>query len=193
DRIMTGLERISLAGLRNDVTVTVVGGGATGVELAGSIADLRNIALAASYPEIDRDRVHVVLIEQAPALLEPFHSALRDYTRREPGRQAGAATADGGLPLPRQGHHGHHRVPLRGRRAPPPGTHARHARLAGLARAAPDHPARRPQSDLRAGQHVLALLHLAPRRRPHRRRWDDRAHPPGSPAGLGAPSQAGTI
>ncbi len=48
DRIMTGLERISLAGLRNDVTVTVVGGGATGVELAGSIADLRNIALAAS-------------------------------------------------------------------------------------------------------------------------------------------------
>jgi NADH:quinone reductase (non-electrogenic) len=83
DRIMTGLERISLAGLRNAVTVTVVGGGATGVELAGSIADLRNIALAASYPEIDRDRVHVVLIEQAPALLEPFHSALRDYTRRQ--------------------------------------------------------------------------------------------------------------
>jgi NADH:ubiquinone reductase (H+-translocating) len=83
DRIMTGLERISLAGLRNDVTVTVVGGGATGVELAGSIADLRNIALAASYPEIDRDRVHIVLIEHAPALLEPFHSALRDYTRRQ--------------------------------------------------------------------------------------------------------------
>jgi len=83
DRIMTGLEHISLAGLRNDVTVTVVGGGATGVELAGSIADLRNIALAASYPEIDRDRVHVVLIEQAPALLEPFHSALRHYTRRQ--------------------------------------------------------------------------------------------------------------
>ena len=83
DRIMTGLEHLSLAGQRGDVTVTVIGGGATGVELAGSVADLRNIALAASYPEIDRDRVHVVLIEQAPALLGPFHPALRDYTRRQ--------------------------------------------------------------------------------------------------------------
>ena len=83
DRIMTGLEWISLAGLRDDVTVTVIGGGATGVELAGSVADLRNIALAASYPEIDRTRVHVCLIERDPALLAPFHPALREYTRRQ--------------------------------------------------------------------------------------------------------------
>ena len=83
DRIMIGLERLSLAGLSEDVTVTVIGGGATGVELAGSLADLRNIALAASYPEIDRERLHVALIEQAPALLMPFHPALRDYTRRQ--------------------------------------------------------------------------------------------------------------
>ena len=83
DRIMIGLEHISVAGLRGDVTVTVIGGGATGVELAGSLADLRNIALAASFPEIDRERVHVALIEQAPALLGPFHPALRDYTRRQ--------------------------------------------------------------------------------------------------------------
>ena len=83
DRIMTGLEYISLAGLRDDVTVTVIGGGATGVELAGSLADLRNIALPASYPEIDRARVHVSLIERDPALLAPFHPALREYTRRQ--------------------------------------------------------------------------------------------------------------
>ena len=83
DRMMTGLERISLAGLSDDVAVTVIGGGATGVELAGSLADLRNIALAASYSEIDRARVHVSLIERAPALLAPFHPALREYTRRQ--------------------------------------------------------------------------------------------------------------
>jgi NADH dehydrogenase len=82
DRIMAGLESISHTGLRDDVAVTVIGGGATGVELAGSLADLRNIALAASYPEIDRARVHVSLIERAPALLAPFHPALREYTRR---------------------------------------------------------------------------------------------------------------
>jgi len=83
DRIMTSLERLSLAGQRGEAAMTVIGGGATGVELAGSVADLRNIALATAYPEIDRDRVHVALIEQAPALLGPFHPALRDYTRRQ--------------------------------------------------------------------------------------------------------------
>ena len=30
--------------------MTVVGGGATGVELAGTLADLRNVALPATYP-----------------------------------------------------------------------------------------------------------------------------------------------
>jgi NADH:ubiquinone reductase (H+-translocating) len=83
DLIMGGLERISRTGLRNDVAVTVIGGGATGVELAGSLADLRNIALAVSYPEIDRSRLHVALVERAPALLAPFHPRLREYTRRE--------------------------------------------------------------------------------------------------------------
>lgn len=83
DRIMTGLERLSLAGLSSDVAVTVIGGGATGVEMAGSLADLRNIALPASYPEIDPARVHVALVERAPALLTPFHPALREYTRRQ--------------------------------------------------------------------------------------------------------------
>ena len=83
DRIMTGLERLSLAGHRSDVAVTVIGGGATGVEMAGSLADLRNIALPASYPEIDPARVHISLVERAPALLTPFHPALREYTRRQ--------------------------------------------------------------------------------------------------------------
>ena len=83
DRIMTGLERLSLAGHRGDVAVTVIGGGATGAEMAGSLADLRNIALPASYPEIDPARVHICLVERAPALLTPFHPALREYTRRQ--------------------------------------------------------------------------------------------------------------
>ncbi len=83
DRLMVGLERISRAGMADDVSITVVGGGATGVELAGSLADLRNVALAASYPEIDRARIHVSLVERAPALLGPFHPALREYARRQ--------------------------------------------------------------------------------------------------------------
>jgi NADH:ubiquinone reductase (H+-translocating) len=83
DRIMVGLERISRSGMASDVSITVIGGGATGVELAGSLADLRNIAVASSYPEIDRTRIHISLVERAPALLGPFHPALREYTRRQ--------------------------------------------------------------------------------------------------------------
>jgi NADH:ubiquinone reductase (H+-translocating) len=66
-----------------DLTITVVGGGATGVELSGTLAELRNIALPAVFPEIDTSRVHVRLVEQGPALIAPFQSALRKYAHRQ--------------------------------------------------------------------------------------------------------------
>jgi len=83
DRIVAELDRISLTGLTGDVAVTVIGGGATGVELAGTLADLRTVTLPAYFPEIDPARVHIALVEHGPALLAPFHPALRDYTRRQ--------------------------------------------------------------------------------------------------------------
>jgi NADH dehydrogenase len=82
ERILGGLEEMSLEPDGHaDVTVTIVGGGATGVELAGTLADLRNLGLPASYPDIDPERVHIRLIEQAPDLLGPFHPSLRAYAR----------------------------------------------------------------------------------------------------------------
>jgi NADH dehydrogenase len=83
DQIMATLDRIIRTGLHDDLTVTVIGGGATGVELAGSLADLRTIALPAYFPEIDPARVHIALIDRSPALLMPFHQGLRDYARRQ--------------------------------------------------------------------------------------------------------------
>jgi len=83
DRIMACLEQLTAAGLDEQVSVTVVGGGPTGVELAGTLAELRNIALASSYPDIDPARVHIRLIEQANELLAPFHRSLREYARRQ--------------------------------------------------------------------------------------------------------------
>jgi NADH dehydrogenase len=83
DRIMAELDWISLTGLREDVAVTVIGGGATGVELAGSLADLRGNALPAYFPEVDPARVHITLVEHGPVLLAHFHPALRDYSRRQ--------------------------------------------------------------------------------------------------------------
>jgi NADH dehydrogenase len=61
----------------------VVGGGATGVELAGTLAELRDIALPSSFPDIDASRVHISLVEQAPELLGPYHPSLREYAHRQ--------------------------------------------------------------------------------------------------------------
>jgi NADH:ubiquinone reductase (H+-translocating) len=83
DTIMAGLERLSGGGRGCTAAITVVGGGATGVELAGTLAELRNIALATAFPDIDRSRVHIRLVEQAPALLTPYAASLRAYARRQ--------------------------------------------------------------------------------------------------------------
>jgi NADH:ubiquinone reductase (H+-translocating) len=79
DHLMAGFERLSVDS--GDLSVTVVGGGATGVELAGTLAELRRTALDATFPDVDPARVHVRLVEMAPALLGPFHEKLREYAR----------------------------------------------------------------------------------------------------------------
>jgi len=87
NHLIAALEERSVAGDARDLAVTVVGGGATGVELAGTVAELRNIALPTAFPEIDPGRVKVRLIEAGPALLAPFRPALRDYASRELARR----------------------------------------------------------------------------------------------------------
>lgn len=78
DHIMAGIERLSEQD--GDLHVTVVGGGATGVELAGTLAELRKEVFRNTFPDIDPGRLHVRLVEQADALLAPFAPSLREYT-----------------------------------------------------------------------------------------------------------------
>lgn len=84
DHIMNGFERLSSdpEGTR-EFAVTVVGGGATGVELAGTLGELSRDVLRATFPDVDPSRVHIRLVEMAPALLMPFHPKLREYTRKQ--------------------------------------------------------------------------------------------------------------
>ncbi len=83
DHLMASLERMSIPGSQEDFVITVVGGGATGVEVAGTLAELRNIALAAAFPELDRVRVKIRLVELGPYLIPPFRDSLRDYACRQ--------------------------------------------------------------------------------------------------------------
>jgi NADH:ubiquinone reductase (H+-translocating) len=79
DELMAGLEQVARAGRAARHVITIVGGSATGVEMAGSLAELRNTALRTSYPDIEPDQVHIRLVEQLPDLLTPFAPRLRQY------------------------------------------------------------------------------------------------------------------
>ena len=83
DQVLAGLEWLSAGTQGRETSITVVGGGATGVETAGTLAELRNIALPTAYPDIDRSRLHIKLVEQAPALLAPYVPALQEYAHRQ--------------------------------------------------------------------------------------------------------------
>ena len=63
------------------MTIVVVGGGPTGVEMAGSIAELAHHALARDFRHIDPTTAQVVLVEAGPRLLTAFPEALAAYAR----------------------------------------------------------------------------------------------------------------
>jgi NADH:quinone reductase (non-electrogenic) len=67
---------------RRLLNFVVVGGGPTGVEMAGAIAELAKRALAADFRSIDPRSARIVLIEAGPRLLAPFSPALSEAARR---------------------------------------------------------------------------------------------------------------
>jgi NADH:ubiquinone reductase (H+-translocating) len=61
---------------RRLLNFVVVGGGPTGVEMAGAIAELAKRALATDFRAIDPRQANVILVEAAPRLLTPFDTSL---------------------------------------------------------------------------------------------------------------------
>jgi NADH:ubiquinone reductase (H+-translocating) len=66
---------------RTLLTFAVVGGGPTGVEMAGALAELTRLVLSKDYRDFDLDLVRVVLIEAAGSLLGTFAEPLREAAR----------------------------------------------------------------------------------------------------------------
>ena len=52
------------------LTFVIVGGGATGVELAGALAELKKNSLRKDYPDLDIDQMHIQLIEASDQILK---------------------------------------------------------------------------------------------------------------------------
>ena len=49
--------------------IVIVGGGATGVEIAGALSEMRKYVIPADYPDMDSSRINIFLIEAAGRLL----------------------------------------------------------------------------------------------------------------------------
>ena len=85
----TILSNLELAELTDDdaerarlMTVAIVGGGPTGVELAGAFADLVHRSLKSNFRRIDTSKLRIVLIEGSELILEAFDHDQSIYARQ---------------------------------------------------------------------------------------------------------------
>lgn len=62
---------------RAKLTFVVIGGGPTGVELAGALSELGRTVLARDFRRVQQSEVRVILLEAAPSMLLAFHPSLQ--------------------------------------------------------------------------------------------------------------------
>jgi len=85
-RLLTSFERAEAA--RDPaaqaalMTTVIVGGGPTGVEMAGAVAELAGHALARDFRNIDPRRAKIMLIEAGPRILSGFPEKLSVYANK---------------------------------------------------------------------------------------------------------------
>ncbi|TAG11751.1 MAG: NAD(P)/FAD-dependent oxidoreductase [Verrucomicrobia bacterium] len=84
--VLANLEQAELtddAALRKRLmTIAIVGGGPTGVELAGAFADLVHRSLKSNFRRIDTSKLRVILIEGSEHILEAFSADQSIYARQ---------------------------------------------------------------------------------------------------------------
>lgn len=82
-RLLTAFEEAEMtadeAAQRRLLTSVVIGGGPTGVEMAGAIAELGRFMVSRDFRHIGADRLRVVLVEGGPRLLPAFPEPLAAY------------------------------------------------------------------------------------------------------------------
>ncbi|MEX0753280.1 MAG: NAD(P)/FAD-dependent oxidoreductase [Xanthobacteraceae bacterium] len=70
------------AGRRRLLTFVIVGGGATGVEMAGAFAEIARLILVKDFRRIDPSTARIVLIEAGPRILPALSEDLSGYAHR---------------------------------------------------------------------------------------------------------------
>jgi NADH dehydrogenase len=97
-RILIAFERAEreedAARQRELLTFVLVGGGPTGVELAGTLAEIARQTLRHEFRSIDTTRARIVLVESGPTILPTFPEKLR-HAARESLRRLGVEIREG--------------------------------------------------------------------------------------------------
>ncbi|MEP2775710.1 MAG: NAD(P)/FAD-dependent oxidoreductase [Luteolibacter sp.] len=85
-KILSNLERAELttdyAERERLMTIAIVGGGPTGVELSGALADLIHRSLKSNFRRIDTSKLRVILIENSPKILEHYDAEQSEYAKQ---------------------------------------------------------------------------------------------------------------
>lgn len=86
NRFLENFERAELATDPEEIqrltSVVIIGGGPTGVELAGSFAELRSQVISKDFRSFDPSKARVILLEGGPTLLNGYDPKLADYTKK---------------------------------------------------------------------------------------------------------------
>ena len=68
---------------RQQLTFVVIGGGPTGVEMAGAIGEMSRFTLAKDFRKINAKSSRVILLERGPRILATFDESLSDRATRD--------------------------------------------------------------------------------------------------------------
>ena len=70
-------------GTHQPLSFVIVGGGPTGVELAGTLAEISRRSLGDDFRNIDPSRTRIILLEAGPAVLSSYPQDLRESAKRQ--------------------------------------------------------------------------------------------------------------
>ena len=76
---LTAPDEITLQKL---LTVVIVGGGPTGVELGGAVADMKRFVLPKDYPELDFSKMKIYLVEGSPRTLAAMSEKSSEQSKK---------------------------------------------------------------------------------------------------------------
>ena len=64
------------------LNIVVVGGGPTGIETAGALAELYHGVFPKDYPDVEPEQARITLVEAGPVLFPMFKPVIRTYTEK---------------------------------------------------------------------------------------------------------------